>query len=134
MNRFHSFTLFISLYLVRIWKNTEMIKFSLQPVLLNKYCRLRQCFLKEKDVGQHISSHSQMFFKIVVLKNFANFIGKHLCWSLVFFYQGFLSRTLTTHRTAGEGRGPSYSTLPLPPAHEHSDICNFAREMTITYF
>ena len=37
-----------------------------------------------------------------------------------FFYQGFLSRTLTTHRTAGEGRGPSYSTLP--PAREHSDI------------
>ena len=35
---------------------------------------------------------------------------------LFFFYQGFLSRTLTTHRTAGEGRGPSYSTLPLPPA------------------
>ena len=40
-----------------------------------------------------------------------------------FFYQGFLSRTLATHRTAGEGRGPSFSTLPLPPAHEHSDIC-----------
>ena len=39
-----------------------------------------------------------------------------------FFYQGFLSQTLTTHRTAGEGRGPSYSTLQLPPAHEHSDI------------
>ena len=37
-----------------------------------------------------------------------------------FFYQGFLSQTLTTDRTAGEGRGPSfYSTLPLPPAHEH---------------
>ena len=89
MNRFHSFTLFISLYLVRIWKNTEMIKFSLQPVLLNKYCRLRQCFLKEKDVGQHISSHSQLFFKIVVLKNFANFIGKHLCRNLFFFLSGF---------------------------------------------
>ena len=39
-----------------------------------------------------------------------------------FFYQRFLSRTLTTHRTAGEGRGPSFSFLPLPPAHEHSDI------------
>ena len=25
-----------------------------------------------------------------------------------FFYQGFLSRTLTTHKTAGEGRGPSF--------------------------
>ena len=50
------------------------------------------------------------------------------CYSLVktkcffFFYQGFLSRTLTTHRTAEEGKGPSYSTLPLPSAHEHSDI------------
>ena len=39
-----------------------------------------------------------------------------------FFYQGFLSETLTTHRTEGEGRGPSYSTLQLLPAHEHSDI------------
>ena len=29
-----------------------------------------------------------------------------------FFYQGFLSRILTTHRTAEEGNGPSYSTLP----------------------
>ena len=28
-----------------------------------------------------------------------------------FFYQGFLSWTLTTHRTAGEGRGPFFATL-----------------------
>ena len=28
------------------------------------------------------SSRSQMFFKIDVLKNFAIFTGKHLCWSL----------------------------------------------------
>ena len=28
------------------------------------------------------SSRSQMFFKISVLKNFKNFIGKHLRWSL----------------------------------------------------
>ena len=27
------------------------------------------------------SSHSQMFFKIGVLKNVANFTGKHQCWS-----------------------------------------------------
>ena len=25
-----------------------------------------------------------MFFKIGVLKNFANFIGKHQCWSIFF--------------------------------------------------
>ena len=43
-------------------------------------------------------------------------------WDFFFFYLGFLSRTLTTRRTAWEGRGPSYSTLPLPLAHEHSDI------------
>ena len=28
------------------------------------------------------SRRSQMFFKIVVLKNFTNFTEKHLCWSL----------------------------------------------------
>ena len=28
------------------------------------------------------SSRLQMFFKIDVLKSFANFTGKHLCWSL----------------------------------------------------
>ena len=44
------------------------------------------------------------------------------CTSFFFFHQGFLSRTLTTHRTAGEGTEPSYSTLSLPSAHEHSDI------------
>ena len=27
-------------------------------------------------------SLSQMFFKIGILKNFANFTGKHMCWSL----------------------------------------------------
>ena len=43
--------------------------------------------------------------------------------SVFFFYQGFLSRTLTIYRIAEEGRGTIfYSTLPLPPAHEHSDI------------
>ena len=28
------------------------------------------------------SSRSQIFFKIGVIKNFINFTGKHLCWSL----------------------------------------------------
>ena len=34
-----------------------------------------------------------------------------------FFYLGFLSRTFTIHRTAGEGGGYLFnSSLPLPPA------------------
>ena len=39
------------------------------------------------------SSCSQMFFKIVVLKNVAIFIGKHLCWS-------YFSIKLLTWRSA----------------------------------
>ena len=42
-------------------------------VMVNFYAM----FQIRKAVGQ-----SQMFFKLGVLKNFANFIGKHLCWSL----------------------------------------------------
>ena len=53
-----------------------------------------------------------------------------------FFYQDFLSQTLTTHRTAGEGRGPSF--IPLyhfhPLTNIQTFICNFARGMTIIYF
>ena len=40
-----------------------------------------------------------------------------------FFYQDFLSRTLSPHRIAGEEKDTIfYSTLTLPLAHEHSDI------------
>ena len=52
-----------------------------------------------------------------------------------FFYQGFLSWTLTTHRTPGEERTPSL----IPFYHFHSltniqtVICNFACVMTIIF-
>ena len=53
-----------------------------------------------------------------------------------FFLSGFSSQTLTIHRTAGEGRGPSF--IPLyhfhPLRNIETFICNFACEMTITYF
>ena len=48
---------------------------------------------------------------------------------IVFLSQGFLSRTLMTHRTAGEGRGQSF--IPLyhfnPPTNIHTfilDLCS----------
>ena len=34
------------------------------------------------DVAKGSNSRSQMFFKTDVLKNFAIFTGKHLCWNL----------------------------------------------------
>ena len=53
-----------------------------------------------------------------------------------FIYQGFLSQTMTTHRTAGEGRGPFF--IPLYHFHPLTNIqkfmCNFAREINIPYF
>ena len=53
-----------------------------------------------------------------------------------FFLSGFSSQTLTIHRTAGEGTGPSF--IPLYHLHSLTNIekfiCNFACEMTITYF
>ena len=53
-----------------------------------------------------------------------------------FFLSGFSSQTLTIHRTAGEGRGPSF--IPLCYFHPLTNIetftCNFACEMSITYF
>ena len=53
--------------------------------------------------------------------------------SIFFFYQGFLSRTFTIHRTAGEGGEYFFnSSLPLLPAsqtprHQLGDYC---RELT----
>ena len=55
---------------------------------------------------------------------------------MFFFYQGFLSRTLSTHRRAGEGRGPSF--IPLyhfyPLTNIQTFVFVFACEITITYF
>ena len=53
-------------------------------------------------------------------------LWKRCSWVIIiFFYQGFLSRTLT-HGHSQDSRGREetifHSTLPLPPAHEHSDI------------
>ena len=53
---------------------------------------------------------------------------------LFFFDQGFFAWTLTIHRAAGEGR----ANIPLYHFHSLKNIptfiCNFAWEMTITYF
>ena len=44
-----------------------------------EYCKV----LKNSFFIEHTrSSRLQVFFKIGALKSFANFIGKHLCWSL----------------------------------------------------
>ena len=53
-----------------------------------------------------------------------------------FFLPWFSSQILTTHRTAGVGSTPPF--IPLyhfhPLTNIETFICNFACEMTITYF
>ena len=41
----------------------------------------KRCIRAGGHLHKFRSSRSQMFFKIYVLKTFANFIAKHLCWS-----------------------------------------------------
>ena len=56
--------------------------------------------------------------------------------SVFFFYQGFLSQTLTIQTTAGEGRKLSF--IPLchfhPLTNIQTFIFDFACEMTMAYF
>ena len=68
---------------------------------------------------------------------------RHFVWQafyvyllINFFYQGFLSQTLMIHRTAGEGRGPSFISLYYfyLLTNIETFICNFACDLNITYF
>ena len=72
------------------------------------------------------SSRLQMFFKIDVRKNFANFTGKHLCWRdflIFFFYWVFFHEHSRIVGLQGKGEGislaPHYNFYPL---HRHLDI------------
>ena len=77
--------------------------------------KLVYCFLVESTkIG-----NASFPYKTVMSK--ANFKIKRMMstkWTF-FFYLGFLSRTFTIHRTAGEGGGYFFnSSLPLPAASQ----------------
>ena len=58
--------------------------------ILLKYVKMwKKWICSSKMQGLAGSGRSQMFFKICVLKNFENFTGKHLCWSLIIKLQAF---------------------------------------------
>ena len=71
-----------------------------------------------KKVNKAIIFNQNVWLKPYIEKKL-NIIFKNNFFFCFFFYQGYFSRTLTTHRTAGEGRGTSYSTLPLPVSTKH---------------
>ena len=61
--------------------------------------------------------HSQMFFKIVVLKNFSTFTGKHLCWNLYWIrLQAF--RPAAISKRDSNTKYPREKLVDLQIAHE----------------
>ena len=62
-----------------------------------QYSKVSQKMLPLKNKSIERSSRSHMFFKIGVLKNFANCTGKHLSWSLFLtkFFTDFIKNTPT---------------------------------------
>ena len=70
------------------------------------------------------------------LFKFLGIADKQLFLIKFFFLSGFSSQTLTIHRIAGEGRGPSFTSLYHfhPLTNIETFICDFVCEMTITYF
>ena len=70
------------------------------------------CFVWIHDIDMHLTHTIFVVVVVVVVVAVAVVVRSF------FFLSGFSSQTLTIHRTAGEGT-IFYSTLPLPPAHEH---------------
>ena len=91
-------------------------------------------FFCSSTIGPDYNPGSQQFCIIIFPETL--FFSSTLSSNFFFFYQDFLTWTLKTHRTAGEGRGLSF--IPLYHFHSlkniQSFICNFACEMAITYF
>ena len=76
-------------------KNRTLTTSYFRPVNIAKF--LRTAFLSNSSR----SSRLQMFFKIVVLKSFANFTGKHLCWSL---FKNLQAEDLQLHKKSLQHR------------------------------
>ena len=94
-----------------------------------------------------INRYFKIFWKGTIKHAFIKIFNNY-CWKIIkifdneffgytisfFFYQGFLSLTLTIQRI--EGRGPAF--IPLyhfdPLTNIERFVWNFACEMTITYF
>ena len=57
-------------------------------------------------LGKLSNSRSQMFFKAGVLKNFAIFAGKRLCWRLFLIYLQDLRLAFSLKKTLQHGRFP----------------------------
>ena len=66
----------------KTFRNSQKKTPVLKSVFNLQIWRLANLLRRDSNTGVMRSSLSQIFFKIGVLKNFANFLGKYLWWSL----------------------------------------------------
>ena len=70
-------SIFVKRHLCKSYKP----QFKLKESKMIKLCRKNDLFLA--TVYINLRSSAEVFCKKSVLKNFANFTGKHLCWNLL---------------------------------------------------
>ena len=71
--------------LLRVTSFKKRLQYRCFPVKFKKFKKFKEHLLSLVSFliySDFRSSRSQMFLKIVVLKNFAIFTGKQMCWSL----------------------------------------------------
>ena len=115
-----------------IEKKAEEYK-STSPMILVTYTKITKVNLLKSN--HHLTRNLKMFFSIY-RPAFSFHIIMGICKLDLLSYQGFLSRTFTIHRTAGEGGGCLFNfSLPLPLdsqtlRHLPGDYC---RELTTAH-
>ena len=124
-----SITVYISTVIIQLWNNEQEGEW---PFHLLSY-KMSKVKYYVCEIKKSIWLRCRVLCKILYWKH------RNLEYSVVicfFFLSRFSSHTLTIHRTAGGGRGPSFVPLYLfhPLMNNETFICNFACEMTITHF
>ena len=108
--------------LLQITRYTDTFLFGKRHLFANRPKNLKKLSVYGKFYHQEIRWKSFYFTRQNSLKSVQNSLKSAHFWKdffFFFFYLGFLSRTFTNHRTAGEGGGHFFnSSLPLPPASQ----------------
>ena len=80
----------------------------------HEYFILDSAFIDSRCLNSFRSSRSQLFFKIGTLKNFANFTGKQLCWSIFLIKLEGLRQTPTKgfYRTSPVNASVQCANIP----------------------
>ena len=91
--------------------------------------------VKQRKKHTHQEAVILCFFGVkcfLFFKSICKWLLQHNISTVCFFYQGFLSRTLTTHRKTGEGRESSF-VIPLYHLHPLMNIQTFFATLRVTW-